>query len=175
MSSHKAALVAALFTLFGTASCELIVAPDHSKISGGTGTGGAVGSGGGTTSSTGQSSSSSSESSTGASSTSSSGSTSSTGGGCDATTCAAQDTDCVKHTCDVSGTCVATNVPKGGAVVQQTSADCLKNQCNWQGSVEMVPDYADVPPITACAAGTCTQGTKVFTNKPSNTPCGLNN
>jgi len=152
--------------------CELITAPDRSKIGtggtggdtttvsiGGGGVGGTAGSGG-TTGGTGG---------TGGTT----GGTAGTGGMMCETPdqCPDPENECVVRTC-VDMFCDTDVVAEGTASPNQTAGDCKHAECNGQGTLEAVDDNLDLPDDdNECTDDTCVAGAKTFTNKAAGEAC----
>jgi hypothetical protein len=147
----------------GGLGCELITAPDRSKIdnlggsggaTGGGGTGGATG-GGGTGGVTGGG-----------------GTGGTTGTPCETPADCDPPNVCVDATCEM-GFCAFAAKPNGPQAVQ-TPADCKVSQCT-NGLPMDVDDDADLPDDGKdCTVDLCNGGEPSHTNAPADTGCGVN-
>ncbi len=163
----KRQIIAAL-GLFGVVlgtglGCELITAPDRSKIdnggaggttiTGGGGTGGVTGGTGGVTGGTG-------------------GTGGTTGTPCDTVADCDPPNVCVDATCEM-GFCVFA-AKADGPQAMQTPGDCKVSQCT-KGLPMDVADDADLPDdANDCTVDVCKEGNASHTNADLDTACGVN-
>lgn len=87
------------------------------------------------------------------------------------TDCPGTDDECKTRTC-TAGTCGFAFTAAATPVAAQTAANCQTNVCDGAGSVQSIPDGADLPvDSNQCTSDLCTNGVPSHPLVPTDTPC----